>query len=151
MCKTTLILKKINKIGAEYMWGTKNSRDKNIEKTVHEILKSRARSRIYVYLLRKNGARTEEIIKGTKLHPSTVRETLSKMYEQELIFRRKIKNDNIGKNPYIFYPIPPIELLKRYANEIEDRLNKLATLTSREKDRNFKPVKIKIHERTDKI
>ena len=122
------------------MWETKNFRNKNIEKTVHEILKSRARSRIYVYLLRKNGAKTEEIIKGTKLHPSTVRETLSKMYLQELIFRRKMKNDTIGKNPYVYYPIPPIELLKRYANEIEDRLNKLASLTSREKISNYKPV-----------
>jgi predicted transcriptional regulator len=142
-------LKKINKIGVDLMWEIKNSRNKNIEKTVHEILKSRARSRIYVYLLRKNGAKTEEIIKGTKLHPSTVRETLSKMYLQELIFRRKMKNDTIGKNPYVYYPIPPIELLKRYANEIEDRLNKLASLASREKISNYKPVKIKIQERAD--
>ncbi len=133
------------------MWGKSNSRDKNIEKTVNEILKSRSRSRIYVYLLRKNGAKTEEIIKGTKLHPSTVRETLSKMYDQQLIFRRKMKNDSIGKNPYVYYPIPPIELLKRYANDMEDRLNKLASLTSRKKVRNFKPVKIKIHEEADKI
>ena len=133
------------------MWGKNNSRDKNIEKAVHEILKSRARTRIYVYLLKKNGAKTEQIIKGTKLHPSTVRETLSKMYDQELIFRRKIQNDSIGKNPYVYYPIPPIELLKRYANEMEDRLNNLARLTSKDKARSFKPVRIKIHERADKI
>lgn len=133
------------------MWGTRNSRDKNVEKAVRDILKSRARSRIYVYLLRKNGAKTEQIVNGTRLHPSTVRETLSKMYDQKLIFRRKIKNDSIGKNPYIYYPIPPIELLKRYANEIEDRLNKLASLASRGKVKNYKPVKIKIHEKADKI
>ncbi len=133
------------------MWGKTNSRDKNIEKTVNEILKSRSRSRIYVYLLRQNGAKTEEINKVTKLHPSTVRETLSKMYSQQLIFRRKMKNDSIGKNPYLYYPIPPIELLKRYANDIEDRLNKLASLTSRKKVRNFKLVKIKINEGADKI
>jgi len=144
-------LKKINKFGVNIMWGTRNSRDKNIEKTVRDILKSRARSRIYVYLIRKNGAKTEEIINGTKLHPSTVRETLSKMYDQQLIFRRKMKNDSIGKNPYMYYPIPPIELLKRYANEIEDRLNKLASLASREKVKNYKPVKIRIHERADQL
>ena len=133
------------------MWETRNSRDKNIEKAVRDILKSRARSRIYVYLLRKNGAKTEQIINGTKLHPSTVRETLSKMYDQQLIFRRKMKNDSIGKNPYIYYPIPPIELLKRYASEIEDRLNKLASLASRKKVKNYKPVKIKIHEKADQL
>ena len=133
------------------MWKAGIYRDKNIEKTVRDILKSRARSRIYVYLLRKNGAKTEQIINGTNLHPSTVRETLSKMYTQQLIFRRKMKNDSIGKNPYVYYPIPPIELLKRYASEIENRLNKLANLTTRQKVKNYKPVKIKIHERANQI
>jgi predicted transcriptional regulator len=120
--------------------------DINIEKTVHDILKSRARSRIYVYLLKKNGAKTEQIIKGTQLHPSTVRETLVKMHKQKLIIRKKIKNDSIGKNPYFYYPIPPVELLKRYTKEIEDRLNKLASLTPLKEDKdNNLAVKIKIY------
>jgi len=124
--------------------------DKNIEKAVREILKSRARSRIYLFLLRKNGAKTEQIIKGTKLHPSTVRETLSKMYDQKLIYRKKQKNDSIGKNPYIFYSITPINLLKKYADDIEDKLNKIANLTLPKKSK-FRPVKIKIKERVDTL
>jgi predicted DNA-binding transcriptional regulator len=119
--------------------------DKNIEKTIHDILKSRAISRIYLYLLRKNGAKTEEIIRGTKLHPSTVRETLSKMYSQKLVYRIKIKNESIGKNPFIYYPLPPIELIKRYSQEIENRLNKLANLTIQKKNNDDNlSVKIKI-------
>ena len=125
-------------------------RDKSVEKTVRDILKSRARSRIYIYLLRKNGARTEQIIKGTKLHPSTVRETLSKMYEQDLIYRKKIKNDSIGKNPYVYYPIPPIDLLKRYTDEMEERLNQLANFaTSKNYRGNGRIVKIKIIEEAE--
>ena len=128
------------------------NRDKSIEKAVNDILKSRARSRIYIYLLRKNGARTEEIIKGTRLHPSTVRETLSKMHDNKQIYRKKIKNDSIGKNPYIFYPISPIKLIKRHAQEIEDRLNKLASLAfSREKEIDYRPVEISIDEGVEKI
>ena len=127
------------------------SRDKSIEKAVNDILKSRARSRIYVYLLGNKGARTEQIIKGTRLHPSTVRETLSKMHDKNLIYRKKIKNDSIGKNPYVYFPIPPIELLKRHAHEIEDRLNKIASLAfSREKVKNYRPVEINIDEGVDK-
>ncbi len=122
------------------------NRDKNIETIVHDLLKSRARSRIYIYLLRKNGAKTEDIIKGTKLHPSTVRETLSKMYDQNQILRKKIKNDSIGKNPFKYFPIPPINLLKIYAKEIEDKLNKIACLGSKNKLKGFKTVKIKIRE-----
>jgi sugar-specific transcriptional regulator TrmB len=73
------------------------------------------------------------------------------MYDQKLIYRKKIKNDSIGKNPYIYYPIPPIDLLKRYANEIEDRLNKLASLAfSKEKKKHHRSVKINIYERVDK-
>ena len=118
----------------------------NIETIVHDLLKSRARSRIYIYLLRKNGAKTEEIVKGTKLHPSTVRETLSKMYDQNQIFRKKIKNDCIGKNPYKYFPIPPIQLLKSHVKDIENRLNKIANLGSKNKLKNCNTVKIKINE-----
>jgi len=126
-------------------------KDKNMEKTVHEILKSRSRSRIYVYLLRKNGAKTEQIIKGTHLHPSTVRETLSKMHDQKLIYRKKLKNDSIGKNPYLYFAIPPIELLRRYANEMEDRLNRLANLTFTNNGNKYRPVRIRINEGVDDI
>ena len=125
-------------------------RDKNLEQIVNDMLKSRARSRIYVYLLRKNGAKTEQIIKGTKLHPSTVRETLSKMYDEKVIYRKKIKNDHIGKNPFIYYPIPPIDLLKRHTNEMENRLNKLACLAlKKDKSKRFRPIKIRISEEVD--
>jgi len=126
------------------------SRDKSIEKTVHDILKTRAKSRIYIYLLGKDGVKTEQIIKGTKLHPSTVRETLSTMYNQKLIIRKKMKNDNIGKNPYLYFPISPIELLNRHVNEMEERLNKLANLAfSMDKTKNYKPVKINIKEQVE--
>jgi predicted transcriptional regulator len=104
--------------------------DKDIERAVRDILKSRARSRIYLYLLRKGGAQTSQIIKGTRLHPSTVRETLSDMHEQHLIIREKIKNECIGKNPYLYYPISPMILLQRYITDMECKLKKLATLVS---------------------
>ena len=105
--------------------------DKNIETAVHELLDSRAESRIYIYLLRKNRARSDEIIRGTKLHPSTVRELLSKMYTQKVIYRQKIKTDSIGKNPYLYGAISPIILLQRRVKIIESRLNKIANLTGK--------------------
>lgn len=133
------------------MGGKRISREKSIEKAVRDILKSKAKSCIYLYLLKKNGVKTGQIIKGTKLHPSTVRETLSRMYDLKIIYRKKIKNNSIGKNPYIYFSIPPIELLKKYAGEIEDRLNKLASLTNLDKIKNYKPVIIKIQESSDQL
>jgi predicted DNA-binding transcriptional regulator len=143
----------INKIGAKIMQKATTRKDKSLEKTINEILESRARSRIYLYLLRKNGAKSEQIIRGTRLHPSTVRETLSEMYVQGLIYRKKIKNGSIGKNPYMYYPISPVKLLKKYVSEIEYRLNKLASLAIPSTDGgNTRPVRITIcDEKADEI
>lgn len=105
--------------------------DKNIETAVHELLDSRAESRIYVYLLRKNKARSEEIIRGTRLHPSTVRELLSKMHDNKIIFREKLKTEGIGKNPYLYGAVSPLVLLQRRVKIIESRLNKIANLTNK--------------------
>jgi predicted DNA-binding transcriptional regulator len=105
--------------------------NKNIENAVNELLDSRAESRIYIYLLRKNRARSEEIIRGTRLHPSTVRELLSKMYDNKIIFREKIKTDRIGKNPYLYGAISPIFLLQRRVKVIESRLNTIANLNGK--------------------
>lgn len=110
---------------------TRSPIDRNIETAVHELLDSRAESRIYIFLLRKNGARSEEIIRGTKLHPSTVRELLSKMYDNKIISRKKIKTDSIGKNPYLYGAVSPIVLLQRRAKIIESRLNKIANLATK--------------------
>ena len=125
---------------------TRSPINKNIETAVHELLDSRAESRIYVYLLRKNGARSDDIIRGTKLHPSTVRELLSKMYSQKSIYRQKIKTDSIGKNPYLYCAVSPIILLQRRARIIETRLNKIANLTGKT-DRTTKYVQITIDHR----
>ncbi len=74
------------------------------------------------------------------------------MYDKKLVQRKKIKNDLIGKNPFIYYPIPPIELLQRYSNEMEDRLNQLASIAlSKRKNKRKKLVKISIIEGVDQI
>ena len=113
----------------DYMGKERMHSTKALESLVQDILKSQAQSRIYLFLLRKNGAKTEDIIKGTRLHPSTVRETLVKMHAKKLIFRKKQKNDNIGKNPYTYFPLPAVKLLKRYASDLETKLNNLASLS----------------------
>ena len=128
------------------MAGARFRIDRKTERAVHELLRSRSESKIYLYLLRKSGARSEDIIKGTKLHPSTVRELLSKMYDQKLVFRKKLKNDNIGKNPFLYYATPPLALIQKKTKELEDRLNKLATLTDAPGKR-LKYVKIRIYDR----
>ena len=124
--------------------------DKTTERAVHDILKSQAEARIYLYLLRKRRARSEDIIRGTKLYPSTVRELLSKMYTHKIISREKLKNGSIGKNPYLYYAVPPRKLLQKYVIELEGTLNKIAHLT-KESDNDTKYVQIIIHEKIEEI
>jgi predicted transcriptional regulator len=124
--------------------------DTRTANAVRELLKSDAESRIYLYLLKTNGAKSDDIIKGTKLHPSTVRELLSKMYAQRLISREKLRNDNIGKNPYLYRAAPPRNLLRRYITEIELKLNKIANLeTNGQKNNHDRYVHITFHEGGD--
>jgi predicted DNA-binding transcriptional regulator len=120
--------------------------DKSTEKAVNEIFKSKAESKIYIYLLRKNGVRSEDVVKGTKLHPSTVRELLSKMYEQKIIHRKKLKHDNIGKKPYIYTAVSPIKLLQKFTKDIENKLNKIANLTGENKHIRIKIIYERIEE-----
>ena len=125
---------------------------KALESLVQDILKSRAQSRIYLFLLRKNAAKTSDIIKATRLHPSTVRETLVKMHAKKLIFRKKQRNDNIGKNPFTYSPLPPVELLKRYVSDLEMKLNDLAMLAMKNSSTSSKNVvKIKILDQEDHL
>ena len=122
--------------------------NKGIEQAVRDILQSKAESRIYLYLLRKNGAKSEDIIRGTKLHPSTVRELLSKMHERKVIHREKLKNDSIGKNPYFYRAISPMKLIQSYAREMEERLTKFANFAYK-KDESQNYVKINIYRRKE--
>ena len=104
-------------------------KENQLEKTIREILKSKAQSKIYLFLLRKNKGRTQDIIKGTRLHPSTVREALVQMHKHQLIRREKLQNYTIGKNPYIYSPLPPVLLIKKYIQDMECQLNNLVHLT----------------------
>jgi len=120
-------------------------KDEELEIVLEGILKSHAQSLIYLYLLKNGKAKAEDIIRGTKLHPSTVRESLSKMHARGLISRVKLKNDSIGKNPYLYHPLPVIQLLKIYTMEMEEKFNRLISLTSN----SLVHLKIEVSDRED--
>ena len=119
--------------------------DKSTERAVHDLFQSKAESRIYLYILRRNRAGSADIIRGTRLHPSTVRELLVRMHAHRLIYREKLKNDHIGKNPYLYRAVTPLTLLKRYTQDLEKKLNKIANLSNKQNDA-ITSVRIQIEE-----
>ncbi len=114
-----------------------------LENALTDLLGSNAASKIYIFLSVKHGAKSEEISKGTSLHPSTVRELLAKLNRNHIIYRKKFNSKSSGKKPYIYYAIPPTKLLHMYSRRMENKLNKIIdTLDNRKKIR----VKISLSE-----
>jgi transcription initiation factor IIE alpha subunit len=103
---------------------------RTLETAVLELFDSRAESRVYLFLLRHDGVLSDEVVRGTRLHPSTVRELLSAMYDARVISRRKLRTESIGKNPYLYYAVSPLVLLRRRVKTLERRLNLVASVAS---------------------
>jgi predicted DNA-binding transcriptional regulator len=117
---------------------------KKVKDALTEILKSEAESKIYLFLYLKGGVKSSEIAYGTGLYPSTVRELLAKMYRERIIYREKIESKQAGKNPYVYYAVSPLKILRRFARRMEGRLNSIAKLT---KGRNNVRIKVEVEGR----
>lgn len=100
-----------------------------IDNLIEKIFQSKAKSRVYLFLLLNDGATSEEIVKGTQLHPSTVRDILSKLSDQKIITHEKLKTKKIGKNPYLYHAIPVEELLQKHIQELRREVSKAKQLT----------------------
>ena len=109
---------------------TTRSGARSLEAAVQELFDSQAECRVYVFLLRHDGVLSDEVIRGTGLHPSTVRELLASMYGRRVVVRRKLRTDSIGKNPFLYFAVSPLVLVRRRAKVLERRLNALASCES---------------------
>ncbi len=111
------------------MSSLKKDLDSSAMQAINLVVKSKAQSKVYLFLLKHHSARGEEIVKGTHLHPSTVRESLSKMHSRGIIKRVKLKNELIGKNPFIYSAVSPSVLLQQYVGQLEEQWNSLIDRT----------------------
>ncbi|MEE8359046.1 MAG: helix-turn-helix domain-containing protein [Candidatus Hydrothermarchaeales archaeon] len=115
-------------------------------------LDTESKAKIYLYL-RKNGKSTSrEIAKGANLYPSSAREALIEMTKTGITKREKLKKEGVGKNPYIYEAISPIELTKKKIDKIEKRLNKLINIDTYLKgDKEVKPPGVPVRIRIERI
>lgn len=104
------------------------SNSRKMEKILTEALKSESASKIYLAVYKRGGLRSSEIATITGLHPSTVRECLARLCKQRVLYREKIKEKTVGKNPYIYFAASPLKILKIYIKKVENDLNHLAKL-----------------------
>src|SRR6056297_1296552 len=92
------------------------------------ILDTETRARIFVYLRKHPGSTSEEIAQGTGLYPSTVREALAELHDEEKVHREKRAASGAGNNPYEYTAIAPSELVSGVVGQVQDELNTVFNL-----------------------
>lgn len=114
------------------------------------ILDTETRARIYVYLRQHSDATSKEVADGTGLYPSTVREALAELHEEETVVRQKRQSEGAGNNPYEYAAIPPSDLVGGVVGDIQRELNAVFNLDGAfddDVDTDTEPVTISVTER----
>lgn len=102
--------------------------DEGVVDLLSWILDTETRARIYIYLRQVPASTSEEIAEGTGLYPSTVREALASLHEDETVEREKRQSDGAGNNPYEYSAIPPSELVGGIVDDVQGHLNDVFNL-----------------------
>jgi predicted transcriptional regulator len=102
--------------------------DQGVVDLLSWVLDTDTRARIYVYLRQHPHSTSEEIAEGTGLYPSTVRESLAELHDEEKVDRRKRESEGAGNNPYEYTAIAPSELVSGIVGQVQDELNTVFNL-----------------------
>jgi len=108
--------------------------DEGIVDLLAWLLDTETRARIYVYLRQHPHSTSDEIAEGTGLYPSTVREALADLHDEDALKRRKRDSDGAGNNPYEYEAIAPSSLVRGVVGEVQQELNTVFTLESDDVD-----------------
>lgn len=106
--------------------------DEGIVDLLAWLLDTETRARIYVYLRQHPHSTSDEIAEGTGLYPSTVREALADLHEDDAVERAKRDSDGAGNNPYEYEAIAPSSLVRGVVGELQAELNTVFTLETAE-------------------
>ncbi|GCF12254.1 transcriptional regulator [Haloarcula mannanilytica] len=102
--------------------------DEGIVDLLAWVLDTETRARIYVHLRQHPESTSEEIAEGTGLYPSTVREALAALTDEEVVTRQKRESDGAGNNPYEYSAISPSDLVNTIVGDIQSELNTVFNL-----------------------
>lgn len=127
--------------------------DEGVVDLLSWVLDTETRARIYVALRQNSESTSDEIADATGLYPSTVREALAALHEEEKVTRQKRENDGAGNNPYEYSAIAPSELVNTVVGDVQSELNTVFNLDdhlggtdSQSSDSDSEPVTISVEE-----
>lgn len=118
----------VDREGTDPDRGVADGVDQRIVDLLSWILDTETRAKIYVHLLASPASTSEEVAKGTGLYPSTVREALAELHDEEKVTRRKRASEGAGNNPYEYMAIQPSELVGGVVDQVQHELNTIFTL-----------------------
>jgi predicted transcriptional regulator len=105
--------------------------DEGIVDLLAWILDTETRARIFVYLRQHPNSTSDEVADGTGLYPSTVREALAELHEEDTVDREKRESSGAGNNPYEYEAIAPSTLVRGVVGEVQRELNTVFNLDRR--------------------
>ena len=105
--------------------------DDNVVDLLSWLLDTETRARIYVYLREHPNSTSEEVADGTGLYPSTVREALAELHEEDTVEREKREHSGAGNNPYEYEAIAPSSLVRDVVGQVQQELNTVFNLDNR--------------------
>ena len=127
--------------------------DDNVVDLLAWLLDTETRARIYVYLRENPESTSDEVADGTGLYPSTVREALAELHDEETVSRKKREADGAGNNPYEYEAIAPSELVRGVVGDVQAELNAVFNLDRRlggeSPDGDDEPVQISVARSAD--
>ncbi len=122
--------------------------DDNVVDLLAWLLDTETRARIYVFLREHPDSTSDEVADGTGLYPSTVREALAELHDEEKVDRRKRESSGAGNNPYEYEAIAPSELVQGVVGDVQRELNAVFNLDRRlggeSRDGDAEPVRISV-------
>lgn len=102
--------------------------DRRVIDLLSWLLDTETRAKIYIHLHQHPASTSEEVAKGTGLYPSTVREALASLHEEEVVTREKRESSGAGNNPYEYTAIQPSDLVSNIVTDVQDELNAVFNL-----------------------
>ncbi len=127
--------------------------DQGVVDILSWVLDTETRARIFVYLRQHPWSTSEEVADGTGLYPSTVREALAELAEEDVVERRKRQSEGAGNNPYEYTAIPPSDLVGGVVGRVQDELNTVFNLDAHlgrsddnDADTSSEPVRIEVED-----
>src|SRR6056297_4139701 len=122
--------------------------DEGVVDLLSWILDTETRARIFVYLRQHPPSTSDEVADGTGLYPSTVREALAELHEEDTVHREKRESSGAGNNPYEYEAIAPSELVRGVVGDVQRELNAVFNLDRRlggeSTDGDAEPVQISV-------